>query len=83
MASVSVFKPGMSVCHGALGVERDETIKHIVDYGHTRELQFESGNVTYVPKILHFDCNKKAQYFVYWRPGGCETKDYETISILE
>ena len=33
MASVSVFKPGMKVRHGTFGVDRDETIKLIVDYG--------------------------------------------------
>ena len=83
MTTISAFKPGMKVRHGTFGVERDETIKHIVDYGHTKELLFESGNVTYVPNILHFDSDGKAQYFKYWQPGGCETKAYETISILD
>jgi hypothetical protein len=83
MASVLMFKPGMCVRHGAAGIVSREVIKHIVDYGHCKEFVFESGQVTYVPNTLHFDCDGVAQFFKYWQPGGCESKAYETISIIE
>jgi hypothetical protein len=86
MSTVNIFKVGMKVIHGVFGCETPQVIKNIervISYGDTTKIEFESGIVTYVPHTLYFDCNGKAQYYRYWRPGGCEDKGYETISIIK
>jgi len=83
MSTVNIFKVGMKVVHNPSSYENEEVIKHIVPYGHCTGIEFESGNFTYIPNTLHFDCDGKAQYYKYWRPGGCEDKGYETISIIK
>lgn len=82
MSTVNIFKVGMKVMHGSSGYENEEIIKCIVDYSDCKALEFESQHFTYVPNDLDFDCDGKAQYYRYFRPGGCEDKSYETISIV-